>query len=200
MTLASSGPTQSVAVSLAAILATVAYAGFLPILIRFIPMLGIALGYQRLNAWHTSAGATYSWVGRALNPHAGFLAGWLMLMYYTVGTTSLTVPLGTNAGNILAFVGDKIAGGFWKNVMIVAVLGGTLASLQAAIASSARISFASTRGLTSAPRAVRACSSPPAAGSAPAPPPGIRRSGQSRVRPSRTQGTGLHPFHRSHSN
>jgi xylulokinase len=78
-------------VSLAAILATVAYAGFLPILICFIPMLGIALGYQRLNAWHTSAGATYSWVGRALNPHAGFLAGWLMLMYYTVGTTSLTV-------------------------------------------------------------------------------------------------------------
>ena len=299
MALASSGPTQSVAVSLAAILATVAYAGFLPILICFIPMLGIALGYQRLNAWHTSAGATYSWVGRALNPHAGFLAGWLMLMYYTVGTTSLTVPLGTyflsffsnsaandqyavaavgsvfdllvlvvavrgagvsakfqwiwavfeyglmlgfaiaaivgiyngglqhtvhiastwftiggaggfkalisgillaiflysgwdtaayvteeakgkqagraavtsvillfviysvavlafqgiapnsdmqaNAGNILAFVGEKIGGGFWKNVMIVAVLGGTLASLQAAIVSSARISFAMGR-------------------------------------------------------
>jgi amino acid transporter len=299
MALASSGPTQSVAVSLAAILATVAYAGFLPILICFIPMLGIAIGYQRLNAWHTSAGATYSWVGRALNPHAGFLAGWLMLMYYTVGTTSLTVPLGTyflsffsnsaannqyavaavgsafdllvlvvaargagvsakfqwiwavfeyglmlgfaiaaivgiysgglqhtvhiastwftiggaggfkalisgillaiflysgwdtaayvteeakgkqagraavtsvillfviysvavlafqgiapngdmqaNAGNILAFVGEKIGGGFWKNVMIVAVLGGTLASLQAAIMSSARISFAMGR-------------------------------------------------------
>jgi amino acid transporter len=50
-----------------------------------------------------------------------------------------------NAGNILAFVGDKIGGGFWKNVMIVAVLGGTLASLQAAIVSSARISFAMGR-------------------------------------------------------
>ena len=82
MALASSGPTQSVAVSLAAILATVAYAGFLPILICFIPMLGIAIGYQRLNAWHTSAGATYSWVGRALNPHAGFFGGWIMLMYF----------------------------------------------------------------------------------------------------------------------
>jgi hypothetical protein len=42
MALASSGPTQSVAVSLAAILATVAYAGFLPILICFIPRLGMA--------------------------------------------------------------------------------------------------------------------------------------------------------------
>jgi hypothetical protein len=57
MALASSGLTQSVAVSQAGILATVAYAGFLPILICFIPMLGIAIGYQRLNAWHTS-GAT----------------------------------------------------------------------------------------------------------------------------------------------
>jgi len=116
MALASSGPTQSVAVSLAAILATVAYAGFLPILICFIPMLGIALGYQRLNAWHTSAGATYSWVGRALNPHAGFLAGWLMLMYYTVGTTSLTVPLGTY---FLSFFSDSAA----NNQYAVAAVG-----------------------------------------------------------------------------
>ncbi len=50
-----------------------------------------------------------------------------------------------NEANILAFVGDKIGGGFWKNVMIVAVLGGTLASLQAAIVSSGRISFAMGR-------------------------------------------------------
>ncbi len=95
MAMASSGPTQSIAVTLAVLLATVGYASFLPILICFIPMLGIAIGYQRLNAWQPSAGATYSWVGRALNPHAGFFAGWIMLMYYSVGTTSLTVPLGT---------------------------------------------------------------------------------------------------------
>jgi amino acid transporter len=299
LALASSGPTQSIAVTLAVLLATVGYASFLPLLICFIPMLGIALGYQRLNAWHASAGATYSWVGRALNPHAGFFAGWIMLMYYCVGTTSLTIPLGTymlsffsnsaannsyavaavgtafdlivlvvaalgvklsarfqwswaifeygllvgftiaaivgiyghhlhhtvhvastwftlggaggfkalisgvllaiflysgwdtaayvgeetqgrkagsaavtsvvllfvmysvvilafqgvapnaamqsHAGNILAYVGDLIGGGFWKNVMIVAVLGGTLASLQAAIVSAGRISFAMGR-------------------------------------------------------
>ena len=95
MAMASSGPTQSIAVTLAVLLATVNYATFLPILICFIPMLGIAIGYQRLNAWQPSAGATYSWVGRALNPHAGFFAGWIMLMYYSMGTTSLTIPLGT---------------------------------------------------------------------------------------------------------
>jgi len=299
LSLASSGPTQSIAVTLAALLATVGYASFLPLLICFIPMFGIAVGYQRLNAWQPSAGATYSWVGRALNPHAGFFAGWIMLMYYCVGTTSLTIPLGTymlsffsnsaannsyavaavgtafdlvvlavaalgiklsarfqwgwavfeygllvgftvaaiagiaghslhhtvpisgswftiggaggfsalvsglllaiflysgwdtaayvgeeaegrkagpaavtsvvilfvmysvvilalqgvapgkdmqaNAANILAYAGQLIGGGFWKQVMIVAVLGGTLASLQAAIVSSSRISFAMGR-------------------------------------------------------
>jgi len=106
LSLASSGPTQSVAVTLAALLATVGYASFLPLLICFIPMLGIAIGYQRLNSWQPSAGATYSWVGRALNPHAGFFAGWIMLMYYTIGTTSLTIPLGTY---MLSFFSDAAA-------------------------------------------------------------------------------------------
>src|SRR5579864_1622751 len=95
MAMASSGPTQSIAVTLAVLLATVNYATFLPIAICFIPMLGIAIGYQRLNAWQPSAGATYTWVGRALNPHAGFFSGWILLMYYVIGTTSLTIPLGT---------------------------------------------------------------------------------------------------------
>jgi amino acid transporter len=297
--MASSGPTQSIAASLAAIMIAVMYAGFLPILICFIPMIGIAIGYQRLNAWQPSAGATNSWVGRAVNPHAGFFAGWIMLMYYTIGTVSLTPLLGSyllsffsnaaandrydtalvgtlfnilvlviaalgvkltarfqwmwaafeytalagfcvaavaliythhlshsvristswftlsgaggfhaliagiliaiflysgwdtaayvseevrgkragsaaitsvvllffvysigvialqgvapmsaiqaHAGNVLAFVGQRIGGGFWEDVMIVAVLGGTLASLQAAIVSAARISFAMGR-------------------------------------------------------
>ena len=39
----------------------------------------------------------------------------------------------------------QLAGSFWKQLMIVAVLGGTLASLQAAIVSSSRISFAMGR-------------------------------------------------------
>jgi amino acid transporter len=119
LALASSGPTQSVAVTLAALLATVSYAGVVPIFISFIPMIGIAIGYQRLNAWQSSAGATYSWVGKALNPHAGFFAGWIMLMYYTVGTTSLTVPLGTYS---LSFFSDDLA----NNKYAVAAVGTVL--------------------------------------------------------------------------
>jgi len=119
MALASSGPTQSIAVSLAAILATVGYAGFMPLAICFVPMLGIALGYQRLNAWQPSAGATFSWVGRVLNPHLGFFSGWIMLLYYTVGTVSLTIPLGSY---VLSFVSDDAA----NNAVAVAAVGSVL--------------------------------------------------------------------------
>jgi amino acid transporter len=56
--------------------------------------------------------------------------------------------LQNHAANILAYVGDLIGGSFWKQVMIVAVLGGTLASLQAAIISAGRISFAMGRDHT----------------------------------------------------
>jgi len=56
--------------------------------------------------------------------------------------------LQNNAANILAYVGNLIGGSFWKQVMIVAVLGGTLASLQAAIISAGRISFAMGRDHT----------------------------------------------------
>ena len=127
ISMASSGPTQSIAVTLAVLLATVGYASFLPIFICFIPILGIAIGYQRLNAWQPSAGATYSWVGRALNPHAGFLAGWLMLMYYTVGTTSLTVPLGTY---FLSFFSDSAA----NNQYAVAAVGSAFDLIVLAVA------------------------------------------------------------------
>ncbi len=116
MALASSGPTQSIAVGIVGLMVAVMYHTFLPILICFIPMIGIAIGYQRLNAWQPSAGATYSWVGRALNPHAGFFVGWIMLMYYTIGTTSLTVPLGTY---FLSFFSDAAA----NNKYDVAIVG-----------------------------------------------------------------------------
>src|SRR5579864_1842451 len=127
MAMASSGPTQSIAVTLAVLLATVNYATFLPIAICFIPMLGIAIGYQRLNAWQPSAGSTYSWVGRALNPHAGFFSGWIMLMYYCVGTTSLTVPLGTYT---LSFFSNAAA----NNTHDVALVGTVLNLVVLAVA------------------------------------------------------------------
>jgi amino acid transporter len=53
--------------------------------------------------------------------------------------------LQANAANVLAFIAEKLAGSFWGKLMIIAVLGGTLASLLAAIVSASRIAFAMGR-------------------------------------------------------
>ena len=52
-----------------------------PILIlTAIPMLIIANAYRRCNMWNANCGASFEWVGRAISPYLGFLAGWLMVV------------------------------------------------------------------------------------------------------------------------
>ena len=126
--LASSGPAQTMAVVLPALVATTHYAGLLPIGLTFLPMLGIALGYQRLNRWNQSAGATYTWVSHALDPYLGFVAGWMILMYYTLGTTSMTVPAGAYTLQLIApgLANSKTAavmvGGVWDVLVTLLLL------------------------------------------------------------------------------
>jgi amino acid transporter len=92
--MASSGPTASLAVTLAAIVAASSYAGPVAIAVCFLPMLGIALAYRRLNHWRVDCGASYVWVGRAITPYLGFVVGWIMLLGYFLGTISDILPVG----------------------------------------------------------------------------------------------------------
>ncbi len=127
--LASSAPAQTMAVALPALVAAANYAGLLAIACAFVPMLGIALGYQRLNRWDQSAGATYTWVSKALHPYLGFVSGWMILMYYTLGTTSMTVPAGTYTLQLLApgLANNKLAaagvGSLWNVLVTLLLLG-----------------------------------------------------------------------------
>jgi amino acid transporter len=102
MGLSSSGPSQTLAVTLASLVAVSGYSGVIPILICFVPMIGIAIGYQRLNRWDQSSGATYTWVAKVFHPYLGFLSGWMILLYYTLGTTTLTIPAGIYTIDLLA--------------------------------------------------------------------------------------------------
>lgn len=102
MGLSSSGPAQTLAVSLAGLVAVSGYGGVVPIFICFVPMMGIAIAYQRLNRWDQSSGATYTWVAKVFHPYLGFLSGWMILLYYTLGTTTLTIPAGVYTVDLLA--------------------------------------------------------------------------------------------------
>ena len=50
-------------------------------------MMLTAFSYGRMAALYPSAGSAYTYVGRGLHPHLGFLAGWAMFLDY------LLVPL-----------------------------------------------------------------------------------------------------------
>jgi putrescine importer len=52
------------------------------ILIAMLAMLITAFSYGRMAALYPSAGSAYTYVGRGLNPHLGFIVGWAMLLDY----------------------------------------------------------------------------------------------------------------------
>jgi amino acid transporter len=117
--MATSAPTQVVAITLASLAATASYGGGAVLLLSAIPMLIIANAYRRLNMWNANSGASFEWVGRSINPYLGFLTGWLMIAGYLLGTLSGVVVLGPS---VLAVFGSS-ATSTWSNVLIATALG-----------------------------------------------------------------------------
>src|SRR5271163_801041 len=112
--LASSGPAATMAVTLAALAATAAYGGVPVIILCGIPMLIIANSYRRLNLWNANCGASFEWVGRAINPYLGYMTGWLMLAGTLFGTLTPVIAVGPS---ILA-VFNQPSDSTWPNVAI----------------------------------------------------------------------------------
>jgi putrescine importer len=54
------------------------------ILFSMVAMALTAVSYGRMASLYPAAGSAYTYVGRGLNPHLGFLAGWAMLLDYLI--------------------------------------------------------------------------------------------------------------------
>ncbi len=54
------------------------------LLLAMLAMLPTAYSYGRMSILYPAAGSAYTYVGRGLNPHLGFLTGWVMLLDYLV--------------------------------------------------------------------------------------------------------------------
>jgi len=117
--MASSAPAASVGLTLAALAAATAYGSGPIIILIAIPMLIIANAYRKLNMWNASAGASFEWVGRAINPYLGFLTGWLMVAAYVLGTLSGVEVL---APSVLAVFGSNSTA-TWGNIGLDTALG-----------------------------------------------------------------------------
>jgi amino acid transporter len=116
--LANVGPALTVGLTLAGLAAAAAYGGATTILICLAPMLVIANAYRRLNLWNANCGASFEWVGRAINPYLGFFTGWLMIAANLLGNIAATVVL---APSLLAVFGDN-ASSKWPNIFIATAI------------------------------------------------------------------------------
>jgi amino acid transporter len=127
--MASSAPAATVGLSLAALAAATAYGSGPILILTAIPMLVIANAYRRLNMWNANCGASFEWVGRAINPYLGFLTGWLMIAAYIIGTVaevlllgpSVLAVFGYNTTNTGAYVAIGCAVGVV--MLVIAVVG-----------------------------------------------------------------------------
>ena len=115
--MASSAPAATVGLSLALLVTATAYGSGPILLLTAIPMLIIANAYRRLNLWKANTGASFEWVGRAINPYLGFLTGWLMIAAYIIGTVAEVLLLGPS---VLAVFGATPTTG-WNVTVGVAV-------------------------------------------------------------------------------
>jgi len=112
--MANSAPGAVMGLTLAPLALTAAYGGGPIIVLCGIAMLIIANSYRRLNLWNANCGASFEWVGRAINPYLGFLTGWLMIAGTMVGAISGVVIL---APSVLAIFGSS-ATSTWPNILI----------------------------------------------------------------------------------
>src|SRR5579872_5110780 len=65
------------------------------IFIALFAMLITAVSYGRMGALYPTAGSAYTYVGKGLNPHLGFLAGWAMILDYLLQPLINTVWIST---------------------------------------------------------------------------------------------------------
>ena len=79
-----------------------------------LPMMIIANAYRRLNLWSANCGASFEWVGRAINPYLGFMTGWLMIAASFIAGASGVVVL---APSVLA-IADVNSVSTWPNIFI----------------------------------------------------------------------------------
>jgi amino acid transporter len=137
MAVAGSAPAYSIAATTAVLIGAVGLASPAALLYCAIPMLGIAWAFNYLGRADINAGASYSWVGRALHPSLGFLSGWSLVVSATIFMVAGALPAGSltlslfsdSAANNTALA--TLVGAFWFLVMVGLVIAGITVTARA---------------------------------------------------------------------
>jgi amino acid transporter len=95
MGIAGVAPAYSLAASTAVLFGAVLLGGAAALLYCGIAMFGIVFAFSYLGRVEANAGASYSWVRRALHPVLGFLSGWALVVSALIFMVAATVPAGS---------------------------------------------------------------------------------------------------------
>ncbi|MGX1566703.1 APC family permease [Streptomyces sp. NPDC055506] len=107
----STAATTSIAIGMGTIATIVGLQAPALLLLAFLPVLGIATAYARLNRSEPNCGNGYTWVGRSLGPWPGFLTGWVTLVgsvifcAYTSAIMGSVVLLFANKAGLTSLAG-----------------------------------------------------------------------------------------------
>jgi putrescine importer len=91
----------------------------IPYAVGGVAMLFTALSYGAMVQNFPLAGSIYNYVGRGLNPHVGFLSGWILILDY------ILIPTVTSVSAVL-YIQAEIGGPFWAWLLLFAVAMGLL--------------------------------------------------------------------------
>ncbi|GAB3611481.1 APC family permease [Humibacter ginsengiterrae] len=110
MAVAGSAPAYSIAATTALLIGAAGLAAPAALLWCGIPMLGIAWAFSYLGRSDVNAGASYSWVGRALHPILGYLSGWSLVISATIFMVAGALPAGQYT---VSLFDEKATGNVW---------------------------------------------------------------------------------------
>jgi amino acid transporter len=116
MGVAGVAPAYSIAASTASLVGAVALGGPAALLYCGIAMFGIVWAFNYLGRSETNAGASYSWVRRAMHPVLGYIAGWALVVSALIFMVAGAYPAGST---VLGLFSNSLA----NNTTAVTIIG-----------------------------------------------------------------------------
>jgi putrescine importer len=104
------------------------------ILIAMIAMMLTAVSYGRMATLYPTAGSAYTYVGRGLNPHVGFLTGWAMFLDYLIQPLLNGIYGALTIQRFFPFVPYAVLAAVFVGIMTLLNLRGIRATARANIA------------------------------------------------------------------
>ncbi len=89
ISIASVAPAYSLAAALAFVVGYVGFQAPVVMLLAFVPIVCVAVGFQQLNKVMPDCGTTFTWVSKAFGPRTGWVAGWGILVAAVIVMSNL---------------------------------------------------------------------------------------------------------------